>query len=146
MNTRFKVFASYNIFQYMCDFIHVLIFVTISKCRKSPKLMNIVIHSNHLQIAQFKCLWIDIHVDLILEVFVHWRWMSWMDLMLGMNHPSTKKWSLWMFKANPYYQFRSDFNESRQPLVLININSKVTWKTFKPKTSNHMKDLAMPRP
>jgi hypothetical protein len=37
MNTRFKVFASYNILQYMCDFIHVLIFVTVSKCRKSPK-------------------------------------------------------------------------------------------------------------
>jgi hypothetical protein len=43
MNTRFKVFASYNILQYLCDFIHVLIFVTISKCRKSPKLTNIVI-------------------------------------------------------------------------------------------------------
>ena len=27
----------------MCDFIHVLIFVTVSKCRKSPKLTNIVI-------------------------------------------------------------------------------------------------------
>jgi hypothetical protein len=27
MNTRFKVFASYNILQYLCDFIHVLIFV-----------------------------------------------------------------------------------------------------------------------
>ena len=42
MNTCFKVFASYNILQCLCDFIHVLIFVTISKCRKSPKLMNIV--------------------------------------------------------------------------------------------------------
>jgi len=31
MNTRFKVFASYNILQYLCDFIHVLIFVTVSK-------------------------------------------------------------------------------------------------------------------
>jgi hypothetical protein len=27
----------------MCDIIHVLIFVTVSKCRKSPKLTNIVI-------------------------------------------------------------------------------------------------------
>ena len=44
MNTRFKVFASYNILQYLCDFIHVLIFVTVSKCRKSPKLTNIVIY------------------------------------------------------------------------------------------------------
>ena len=43
MNTRFKVFASYNILQYSCDFIHVLIFVTVSKCQKSPKLTNIVI-------------------------------------------------------------------------------------------------------
>jgi hypothetical protein len=43
MNTRFKVFASFNILLYLCDFIHVLIFVTISKCRKSPKLTNIVI-------------------------------------------------------------------------------------------------------
>ena len=43
MNTRFKVFASYIILQYLCDFIHVFIFVTISKCRKSPKLTNIMI-------------------------------------------------------------------------------------------------------
>jgi len=43
MNTRFKVFASYNILQNLCDFIHVLIFVTVSKCQKSPKLTNIVI-------------------------------------------------------------------------------------------------------
>ena len=34
INTRFKVFASYNILQYLCDFIHVLIFVTVSKCQK----------------------------------------------------------------------------------------------------------------
>ena len=40
MNTHFKVFASYNILQYLCDFIHVLIFVTISKCQKSPKVTN----------------------------------------------------------------------------------------------------------
>jgi hypothetical protein len=45
MNTRFKVFASYNILQCLCDFIHVLIFVTVSKCRKNPKLTNIVITS-----------------------------------------------------------------------------------------------------
>jgi hypothetical protein len=44
MNTRFKVFASYNILQYLCDFIHVLIFITVSKCQKSPKSTNIVIH------------------------------------------------------------------------------------------------------
>ena len=44
MNTRFKIFAIYNILQYLCDFIHVLIFVTVSKCCKSPKLTNIVIH------------------------------------------------------------------------------------------------------
>src|ERR1700736_1778960 len=43
MNTHFEVFASYNILQYLSDFIHVLIFVTVSKCRKSPKLTNIVI-------------------------------------------------------------------------------------------------------
>jgi hypothetical protein len=44
MNTRFKVFASNNILQYLCEFIHVLIFVTVSKCRKNPKLTNIVIY------------------------------------------------------------------------------------------------------
>ena len=42
MNTRFKVYASYNILQYPCGYIHVLIFVTVSKCQKSPKLTNIV--------------------------------------------------------------------------------------------------------
>jgi hypothetical protein len=34
MNTRFKVFASYNILQYLWDFIHVLIFCN---CLKMPK-------------------------------------------------------------------------------------------------------------
>ena len=29
---------SYNILQYLCDFIHVLIFVLVSKCQKNPKL------------------------------------------------------------------------------------------------------------
>ena len=43
MNTRFKVFASYYILQYLCDFIHGLMFVIVSKYRKSPKLTNIVI-------------------------------------------------------------------------------------------------------
>ena len=43
MNARFKVFASYNILQYLCDFVHVLIFVNVSKCQKSPKLTKIVI-------------------------------------------------------------------------------------------------------
>ena len=45
MNTGFRVFASYNILQYTCmwDFIHVLIFVTVSKCRKSPKSKNVAI-------------------------------------------------------------------------------------------------------
>ena len=47
MNTCFKVFASYNILQYMCDFIDVLRFVTVSKCWKSPKLTNIVIWRLH---------------------------------------------------------------------------------------------------
>jgi hypothetical protein len=47
MNTRFKVFASYNILQYLCEIIHLLIFVTVSKCRKSPKLTNIVILDLH---------------------------------------------------------------------------------------------------
>ena len=45
MNTCFKVFASYNILQYLCDFIHVLIFVTVLKCQKCPKWTNIVITS-----------------------------------------------------------------------------------------------------
>ena len=44
MNTHFKVFASYNILQYLCVFIHVLKFVTVSKCQKSPKLTNIVMY------------------------------------------------------------------------------------------------------
>jgi hypothetical protein len=48
MNTCFKVFASYNILQYLCDFIHVFVFVTVSKCRKSPKLTNIVIVAYHV--------------------------------------------------------------------------------------------------
>ena len=38
MNTRFKIFASYNILQYLCDFIHVLIFVSVSKCWKKSQI------------------------------------------------------------------------------------------------------------
>ena len=38
MNTRFKVFASYNILQYLCDLIHVLIFVTVSKLPKKSQI------------------------------------------------------------------------------------------------------------
>ena len=38
MNTRFKVFASYSILQYLCDFIHVLMFVTVSKCQKNSQI------------------------------------------------------------------------------------------------------------
>ena len=47
MNTRFKIFTSYNILQNPCNFIHVLIFVTVLKCRKSPKLTNIVTMASH---------------------------------------------------------------------------------------------------
>jgi hypothetical protein len=52
MNTRFKGFAFYNILQNLCDFIHVLIFVIVSKCRKSPKLTNIVI-PNLVRLSSF---------------------------------------------------------------------------------------------
>ena len=38
MSTRFKVFASYNILEDLCDFIHVLIFVTVSKSRKKSQI------------------------------------------------------------------------------------------------------------
>jgi hypothetical protein len=47
MNTRFKVFASYNILQYLCNSIQVLIFVTVSKCWKGPDLTNIVIKAKN---------------------------------------------------------------------------------------------------
>ena len=53
MNTCFKEFAPYNILQYLCDFIHVLIFVTVSKCQKSPKLMNIVIYNKYTQVSSY---------------------------------------------------------------------------------------------
>ena len=49
MNIRFKVFAAYNILQNLCDYIHVLIFVIVSKSRKSPKLTNIVSLSNEIE-------------------------------------------------------------------------------------------------
>ena len=42
-----KALASYNILQYLCDYIHVLMFVNVSKCRKSPKITNIVLRKNH---------------------------------------------------------------------------------------------------
>ena len=57
MNTRFKVFASYTIFQYLSDFIHVLIFVNVSKCQKSPKLTNIV-------------MWYDLGYDIALFTYL----------------------------------------------------------------------------
>ena len=63
MNTRFKVFASYNILQYMYGYIHVLIFVTVSKCRKSPKLRNIVIK---VKIYTSRQLYIEVVDNIIL--------------------------------------------------------------------------------
>ena len=51
MNTCFKIFASYSILQYMCDFIHVLISVIVSECQKSPKLTNIVIPQARERVA-----------------------------------------------------------------------------------------------
>ena len=57
MNTRFIVFASYNILQYLCDFIHVLIFVTVSKCRKSHKLTNIVFQDIYIYMVLFCLSW-----------------------------------------------------------------------------------------
>ena len=54
MNIRFKVFASYNILQYLCDFIHVLIFVIVSKCQKDPTLTNIVIITNPLYLRRYE--------------------------------------------------------------------------------------------
>ena len=46
----------------MYDFIHVFIFVTVSKCRKSPKLMNIVIHV-------LKATWHKVGLGFILQEF-----------------------------------------------------------------------------
>ena len=48
MNTRFKVFASYNILQYLCDFIHVLTFVTVSKMPKKSQI------NEYIWVAFFK--------------------------------------------------------------------------------------------
>ena len=50
MNTCFKVFASYNILQYMCDFIHVLLFVIVSKCRKKSQINEYIVIVLYLQI------------------------------------------------------------------------------------------------
>ena len=81
MNTRFKVFASYNILQYLCDFIRVLIFATVSKCRKSPKLTNIVmtvsmctipLHSKFYKIVLwYECTRI-IWMGYLLQIILHW--------------------------------------------------------------------------
>ena len=38
MHTRFKVFASYSILQYMRDFIHVIIFIIVSKMPKKSQI------------------------------------------------------------------------------------------------------------
>jgi hypothetical protein len=39
----------------MCDFIHVLIFVIVSKCQKSLKITNIVIYTNvHIYVIFFQ--------------------------------------------------------------------------------------------
>ena len=50
MNTRFKVLASYNILQNLCGFIHVLIFVTISQCRKKSQINE---YSDHYKLIYF---------------------------------------------------------------------------------------------
>ena len=72
MNTRFKVFASYNILQNMYDFIHVLIFVTLSKCQKSPKLTNIVIDEKKFNVFDTSLEHEDQLISLILNIQKIW--------------------------------------------------------------------------
>jgi hypothetical protein len=101
MNTRFKVFASYNILQYLRDFIHVLIFVIVSKCRKSPKLTNIVICAccGHFQFH--KLIW-----PLYLRYTSHMRFKAHDHFILrsligqkGWDRPSSRHIRRWRLKG-----------------------------------------------
>ena len=60
MNTHFKVFASYNIIQYMCDFIHALIYICY--CLKMPKKSQINKYSDSLV------------MNIVIFNFKNWSW------------------------------------------------------------------------
>ena len=82
---RCEVLASSNILQYMCDFIHVLIFVIISKCRKNSKSTNIVIDTTHSstqvtktpypETSQFHNGYSDAHASLSHAYTKPWRYV-----------------------------------------------------------------------
>jgi hypothetical protein len=82
MSTRFKILASYNILQYLCNFIHVLIFVTVSKCQKNPKFMNILILLLCMNIIKSEWLdqfvwrqWFEKWLELL--QFAKWEMVAW---------------------------------------------------------------------
>jgi hypothetical protein len=111
MNTRFKVCASYNILQYLCDFIHVLIFVTVSKCRKSPKLTNIMItyvaHSLSLprfwlsSMARISCLFSSKYCKRKHQCFTsegyyaRKHWFNWLNIASGATHRQLGKYAIY---------------------------------------------------
>jgi hypothetical protein len=74
-----KVFASYNILQNLCDFIYVLMFVNVSKCRKRSKLTNhilfvfsykpylLMLH-HHLEWCEYIQSWCDSLSNLLIPI------------------------------------------------------------------------------
>ena len=115
MNTRFKLFASYNILQYLCDFIHVLIFVTVSKCRKSPRLTNIAI------ICQ-RSNWTDSYIQC---VFTHLKGEA--------NLTAASHWFLCRDPTNNsatmYTKMQRDHARVGKPALISGQNSKVSMRS-----------------
>ena len=108
MNTRFKIFATYNILQNLCDFIYVLIFVIVSKCRKSPKLMNIVIYMVFMNTKMYtsplhsrRC-GVNIYYANMTRCNTHWRWTTYLILQSRFlwSNTSHRKWD--GNRSNPF--------------------------------------------
>ena len=81
MNTRLKVFASYNILQYVFHFIIILMFVKVSKCPKNLNLTNIVfmnISAYLVQLTSIACIyqaypWFYIF---LYKINIYTRWLN----------------------------------------------------------------------
>ena len=100
--TYFKVFASYNLLQYLCDFIYVLIFVIVSKMPKKSQ-VNEYSDDHHKFMKLSKtckayfptCLQFQSNVNLM---YKSWHCCHYKSLTLMEIHHNKITTSNWMFE------------------------------------------------
>ena len=109
----------------MCDFIHVLIFVIVSKCRKSPKLANIVMNVKNVRDVGMDAHYIPTtSIESMLEVTVFllvgkivciWESSNKVSVDLNMSYVGSSDSKIWMFDLLRKYRL-NNMVENHQPL------------------------------